>query len=488
MDEITKVYLIVAMFLLLGIFAGKISSLLRIPVLLMILAVGMLAGSDGLGGIYFADFTQANFIGSTALAFILFSGGYDTPWKDVRKVLLPGTLLSSLGVLLTAALLGLATTWLLGVPLEWGLLFGSVISSTDAAAVFAVFRSRGFALKGKLRPLLEYESGSNDPMAAFLTLFMISKITNPEISYGMVLPMFLLRFTVGTAVGIAVGHAAAFVFNKIRLEYDGLYYVLGVATVFLSYSAAELFRGNGFMAVYVCGLTLGNCRFVYKYGLGRFSDGIAWLMQVVVFMTLGLLIFPKKFPDVALDGVLLALLLMFVVRPLAVFICLIGRRFSWRDKLLVTWGGFRGAAPIVLATFPFMANIDQADRLFELVFFIVLISILIQGKTMLPLARLLKLDLPARERPRFPLEFEETGHTNDRLYQFTIGSHSPVTGKKISELALPAGVLIPMIGRGDSTLIPNGETTLLSDDEICLFYDPMVHPDVERLFIDNEKV
>lgn len=486
MNEMIKIFLLTGVFLFLGVLASKISSVLQIPILLIFLVIGMLAGSDGIGGIYYADVSQANFIGTLALAFILFSGGYDTRWQNVRKVLIDGTILSSVGVLLTAVFLGVLVSWLLGMPLEWGLLFGSVISSTDAAAVFAIFQSKNFGLKGKLRPILEYESGSNDPMAAFLTLFMIDKIAQPELSYLMIIPMFLLRISVGIAVGCLVARLAAFLFNLLRLEYEGLYYVLGIGTVFLAFGLTELLQGNGFMAVYVCGLVMGNSRFVYKFGLGRFNDGLAWLMQVVIFLTLGLLVFPKKLPEVALDGMILAAVLMFAVRPLVVFVCLFGKRFTWSEKALISWGGLRGAAPIVLATFPLMAGVENADRLFDLVFFIVLFSILIQGKTLTPLAARLHLNLEETTRPKAPIEFEETGRSNDRLYEFHLPAGSPHAGRTIADLRLPAGVLILLIWRDDQYQIPSGGTVLQTGDSLSLFYDPIAHPDVESFLLAKE--
>ena len=484
MNEATQIFLWTAAFLFLGVLASKISSALKVPILLVFLAIGMLAGSDGIGGIHYDNAEQANLIGTLALAFILFSGGYDTRWPNIRKILGYGTVLSSLGVLLTALSLGAAVSFMLHVPLEWGLLFGSVISSTDAAAVFAIFQSKNFRLKGNLRPILEYESGSNDPMAAFLTLFMIEKLANPSLSYAMILPMFLLRFSVGIGIGFLAARLMTALFNRLRLEYEGLYYVLGIGTIFFTFGLAEFLRGNGFIAVYVCALVMGNTRFVYKYGLGRFLDGLAWLMQVVIFLTLGLLVFPKKFPEMAFDGVLLAAALMFVVRPLAVFLCLIGSRFTWREKTLISWGGLRGAAPIVLATFPLIAGIDGADRLFDLVFFVVLLSILIQGKTLALLAALLRLNREETPRPRAPLEFEETGHSNDRLYEFLIPDDSPHLGKSIAELSLPPGALILLIWRDEKYHIPSGATVLCPGDTLCLFYDPIRHPEVEPFLMN----
>ncbi|MDO5554217.1 MAG: potassium/proton antiporter [Planctomycetia bacterium] len=470
-----------AIFLFCGIFASKISSFLKIPILIVFLAIGMLAGSEGIVGIEYDNFTYACNLGTIALAFILYSGGYDTSWSDVKSVLGRGTFLASFGVLATAVLLGGFAAWYLNVPLVWGLLLGSVISSTDAAAVFAVFRSKNFGLKGKLRPLLEYESGSNDPMAAFLTVFMISMVQNSGGSWFMILPMFALRMSVGIGMGILVARVMIWLYNHLNLEYEGLYYVIGIATVLLTFSLAELCRGNGFMAVYVCGLVMGNGRFVYKHGLARFNDGLAWLMQVSIFLVLGLLVFPSLLVQYWLEGMVISLVLMLVVRPIVVYGCLLGSRFNWKEKLLVTWGGFRGAAPIVLATFPAIAGVEDSVKMFHIVFFAVLSSIVIQGKTLLPLAQYLKLDKVDNERLRAPIEFEETGNSKARMYEFHVQSTTHIAGKTLAELALPDDTLVLLIRRNNRFIVPKGKTIIEPDDDLLVFYDPIAYPEVDSI-------
>lgn len=477
----------IAIFLLLGIMASKISTFLKVPTLLLFLVIGMLAGSDGIGGIPFEDYAGANYLGTIALAFILFSGGYDTRWKDIRSVLFPGALLASLGVLLTALFLGMFTAWFLNVSWYWGLLFGAVISSTDAAAVFAIFRSQNFGLKGRLRPLLEFESGSNDPMAAFLTLFFIELIRNPEASWWIIFPVFFAKMSIGIALGALVARAMVWLFDHLSLEYEGLYYVLGIAVVFLTYSLTQLFWGNGFMAVYVCGLVMGNSQFVYKHGLARFNDGLAWLMQVTIFLVLGLLVSPVNLYHIALEGFVIAMVLMFVVRPLIVWICMCRSSFSTKELAVVAWGGFRGAAPIVLATFPAIAgfenpsDIQHAMRLFDIVFFVVVTSIFIQGKSLMPLARRLKLNKTDKLRLRSPLEFEVTGHSNDQMYEFEIGPLSAIIGKTLAQLKLPKGTLILLIRRKNGFVVPNGRTVIEQDDDLLVFFDPIALPQVEAI-------
>lgn len=487
-------YAIFALLLFLGIFASKISSWIRIPTLLMILLIGILAGSEGIGHIQFNDFGAAVKIGTLALAFILFSGGYDTSWSSVRRVLAPGTSLCTLGVFLTALLTGLFAAWLLSWDLRYGLLLGAVISSTDAAAVFAMFRSQSTALKGNLRPILEYESGSNDPMATFLTIFMIGLIMNPETSFWSIFYLFPMRIGIGAITGYLVGRYISHLMNHVKLDYDGLYYVIGIGTVFLSYSVSEIFQGNGFMAVYVCGITLGNARFIFKHGLGRFHDGIAWLMQVTLFLALGLLVQPSQLPAIAYEGMILVFFIMLIARPVSVFLSLIGSQFRFREKLLISWGGIRGAAPIVLATFPclaFQSNPElegMAQTIFNIVFFVVIWSVLIQGKSLMRFAAWLELGEAAKTKPRPPLEFEETGLSSSRMYEFSITENSPSAGLMIKDLKLPENVLVYLIRRDGVFILPRGGTIIQIDDELLMMMEPHLAAGVEPLFLSSAEL
>ncbi len=486
-------YSIIALLLFLGIFASKISSWIKMPTLLMIMLIGMLAGQDGIGGIEFSDYDAAVNIGTLALVFILFSGGYDTSWSSIRKVMLTGTILSTFGVLLTALLVGLFATWLFGWDWKFGVLLGAIISSTDAAAVFALFRSQSSSLKGNLRPILEYESGSNDPMAAFLTLFMIDLILTKVDSPVSFLYLMPLRIGVGALVGYLVGKYVAHLMNHVRLEYDGLYYVMGIATVFLAYGISELLAGNGFMAVYVCGVTMGNHRFIFKHGLGRFHDGLAWLMQVTLFLALGLLVTPSELPQIALKGTLLAIFLMFIARPATIFLSLLFSNFNFRDKLLISWGGIRGAAPIVLAIFPCLYLQDDPEKqklameIFNIVFFVVLGSLLVQSKTLMHLANWLDLSEAAKSKSRAPLEFEETGLSTSRMYEFEITENSPSAGLTIKDLNLPENVLVYLIKRDGIFIVPRGGTIIQIDDELLMMMDPHLAPGIEPLFLASKE-
>ncbi len=468
---------IMAVLIMICLFGTKLSSWLNVPALVLFLGVGMLAGSEGVGKLAFDNATIANYIGSTAMAYILFSGGFDTSWKSVKSVLTIGGLLSSVGVLLTALFVGLLTWALLrwqmpdrNISLSWCLLLGSIISSTDAAAVFSILRSRSVSLRGQLQPLLEFESGSNDPMAAFLTIFMVgvvsaemaSGVQTPLLGYWIVLPMFLWKMTLGILFGYFFGRGIVWVFNKMDFEYDGLYYVLAFVGVILTFAATELCTGNGFMAVYVAGMVLGNKKFIFHNGVGKFYDGMAWLMQVVLFTMLGLLSFPHMLWEAKWIGLTVAAILMIVARPLAVFLCMIGCKFNIRERLLVSWVGLRGGAPIMLATFPLMAGVHNDDLMFHIVFFIVLTSVILQGMTIMPAARLLKLDSPLRKTARVPLVFDHTGTMDAENRDFLVSEE--YNDKKLAELGLPGGALVTLIKRDTGFVIPRGDTTVKTGD------------------------
>ncbi len=449
--------------LLAGILASKLSAWLGVPALIIFLAIGMLAGSDGLGGIEFSDARLAQAVGVTALAFILFSGGLDTPVSRIKPVLKAGLALSTIGVAITAVTLGVFAAWLLQVPLLTGLLLGAVASSTDAAAVFSILRSRATRLKGQLEPLLELESGSNDPTAVILTLGLISLITDPGSSAMALLGAFVVQVAAGALAGYLAGRVGVFLINKTGLRHDGLYSVLTIALVAVTYGATTLLGGNGFLAVYLAGIVMGNRDFLHKKSLLRFHDGLAWLMQITMFLTLGLLVFPSQLPAIAGVGMAIAVFLVVVARPLAVFIALSLSRLAPKEKVLVSWVGLRGAAPIVLATFPLVAGIPAAGMIFNVVFFVVLISVLIQGTTIPLAARILGLD---ETEPVKSLPLSE--HAMEHLTEVKIAPGSTVAGQRIVDLALPEQVLVVFIAREGGHIIPTGATELQVGDSLLL--------------------
>jgi len=455
-----------------SILLSKLSESSGVPALLLFLGIGMLAGSDGPGGIHFDNAAAANLVGSVALAYILFSGGMGVNWGTVRPIAWRSSALATAGVGITALLLGLFAHAALDLPLLEGLLIGAIVSSTDAAAVFAVLRSRGVGLKGRLKPLLEMESGSNDPMAVFMTIALIRMIMEPGASWTDMIPAFVLNMVLGAAAGLSLGVAGGYVFDRFRLGYEGLYPVLSTSMVMMTFGLSETFGGNGFLAVYVCGLVLGNSDFRYKRSIEKYHDGLGWLMQICMFLMLGLLVFPSRLAPVAGGAMAAAVFLMFVARPAAVLAVMWGSSFTLRERALVAWTGLRGAAPIVLATFPLTAGYEHADRIFHLVFFVVLASVLLQGTTLMPFARLLGVDEPLSARPKYPLEFERSEGTAGDTREFEIQPGSFAAGKLVSELGLPSDVLILLVRRGNAFLIPRGGSRLEPFDTLLIMAGP----------------
>jgi potassium/hydrogen antiporter len=467
MISIDQTLLGVAVLLLISVVGSKAAGRLGVPALLLFILLGMLAGSDGPGGIYFDDFSLAQHLGVAALALILFSGGLDTSWRRVRPLIRQGLLLSTAGVLLTALLVALFASVALGFSLYEGLLLGAIVSSTDAAAVFSVLRSRNANLRGQLEPLLELESGSNDPMAVFLTVGFTGLLVNSTTSVAELIPMFVQQMALGAALGYGIGRGMVIVVNRLRLEYDGLYPVLTLSLAFLTYGATASLGGNGFLAVYLAGLVMGRYNFIHKNSLMRFHDGLAWLMQIAMFVTLGLLVFPSELPGVALSGLVMALFLIFVARPIGVFLSLPFSGFSFREKTLVSWVGLRGAVPIILATFPLVAGVPRADMIFNLVFFIVITSALLQGTSIPWVARWLGLDAPPARRQARQASLPED--IRSRLVELVVPDGSAAVGKRIMDLGTPEGSLIVLVRRGDEYLVPSGGTALEAGDNMLVF-------------------
>jgi len=456
--------IVVAVLLLVSIFASKISEKFGVPSLLLFLAVGIIAGSEGLGGIHFDDPQLARSIGTVALAFIIFSGGLDTNWQDIRPVLGKGALLSTAGVLLTALAVGTFAALVLRVKLLEGLLLGAIVSSTDAAAVFTILRSRHVSLKGNLRPLLELESGSNDPMAVFLTLGLIHVLKTPDAALLELIPRFLLEMGLGALIGWLMTRIGLWIVNHIKLDYEGLYPVLMLAWILLTYSTCAALGGNGFLAVYIAGLMIGNSKFLHKKSLKRFHEGLAWLMQITMFLTLGLLVFPSRVIPVLGAGLLVSLFLIFIARPASIFLCLLPFKLSLREKTLISWVGLRGAAPIILATFPLLAGVTHSELIFNVVFFIVVTSVLIQGTTIPSVAAWLNVAAPLKRKRYTPLDLEEVEGIDANLEDLLIPFNSEVVGKTIFEIGVPKDCLIVLLSKEDRFYIPNGSTRLEGGD------------------------
>jgi len=442
--------------------------------------IGMLMGSEGPGGVYFDDPWLAQFLGVTSLAFILFSGGLETDLDEIRPVMIMGMVLATAGVLVSALLVAAFTLLVLDFSLKEALLLGAIVSSTDAAAVFAVLRSKGVGLRGTLRPLLEFESGSNDPMAVFLTLGMIRLVQDPAASVPDLVLMFVQQMVLGVIFGIGIGRGMTYVLNRISLEYDGLYSVTMIALVLLTYGATTALGGNGFLAVYLAGVVAGNRIFIHKRSLTEFHAGLAWLMQIVMFLTLGLFVFPSELVPIAPQALLISAALILVARPLAVFLTLAWtRKLGVNEKAFVSWVGLRGAAPIVLATFPLLAGVQESREIFNLVFFIVLTSVLAQGTTLPYMARLLHVDAPIVSKPPYPIAFVPTVPIQSELLELTIQPGSKAAHKRILDLEdLPENALIVLIRRGAEFVVPRGSTMLEEGDNLLVLAEPA---DLSRL-------
>ncbi|NTU83077.1 MAG: potassium/proton antiporter [Chloroflexales bacterium] len=472
--------LVTAMLLIVSIIATRASHRLGVPALILFLAIGMVAGSDGPGRIFFNDYGLAQAVGVVALAFILFSGGLDTDWPTIRPILSQGLALANIGVIISAGLVGAFASWAMGLTLLEGLLLGAIVSSTDAAAVFSVMRMQGVNLKHRLEPLIELESGSNDPIAVFLTVGLTGILGAGGGSLLTLVPSFLLQMALGTAGGYLFGRLMVWSINHIRLQQEGLYVVFTVGLMLLTYSATYLLGGNGFLAVYLAGIVVGNANLVHKRSVLRFHDGMAWLMQIGMFLCLGLLVYPSQLLLVAGWGVLMALFLVLVARPLSVVAALVWFRRSPRELAMVSWAGLRGAVPIVLATYPLLAGLPRAQTIFDLVFFIVVVSVLLQGISIAWVARLLGVnDL----RPHAPdaRTFTPEVRLSSRIIEAVVPPGSPLVGRSLIELGMPQGVLLVQIQRGGAQIIPDGATILRADDHLLMLTTPEALPSLAAL-------
>ncbi len=468
---IENIILIGSVLLLISILVGKTSYRFGIPTLLLFLTIGMLAGSDGIGGIYFDNPRIAQFIGVVSLNFILFSGGLDTSWQSVKPVLREGIALSTVGVLLTAVGLGYFVYLVTDFGLYESLLLGAIVSSTDAAAVFSILRGKNLALKKNLRPTLELESGSNDPMAYVLTIAFLTLVQYPDKNILSVLPMFFMQMIIGGGAGFLFGKLSKIIINRIRLDFEGLYPVLTIALMFITFSATDVIGGNGFLAIYICSVYLGNQNLIHKKTIMRMFDGLAWLMEIVLFLTLGLLVFPTQIVPYMGIGLLISLFLIFVARPLAVFISLVPFKMKLRRRFYISWVGLRGAVPIVFATYPLLAGIEKANIIFNIVFFVSLTSVLIQGTTLSIVAKWLHVGLPESAKPLSPTDELLSEHPKAIMKEITISESCPATGVKIVNLNFPKKAIIAMIERDGNYITPNGLTVIEANDKLVVLTD-----------------
>jgi potassium/hydrogen antiporter len=465
-----------------SIIFSRASERTGIPVALIFLLVGVLAGSEGIGGIAFENYPFAFRFGTVALVLILFDGGLNTPSAAVRRAARPAGLLATVGVVGTAALAAVAAH-ALGLTWPQAMLLGAVVSPTDAAAVFTVLRGSGIQLKRRVGVTLEVESGINDPVAVIMTVILTRNLLAPGAWSGVdLLREVVLQLVVGAAFGWLVGYGGRLLLARIRLPSGGLYPALTLALAFLAYGVPTLVHGSGFLAVYIAAVILGNGALPYRAGLLRVHDTMAWLSQIAMFLVLGLLVFPSRLGEVALVGLVLALFLAFVARPLVVALCLLPFAYTWRDIAYVGWVGLRGAVPIILATFPVLAGAPGAERLFDIVFFIVLINALVPGATVPWVTRRLDLESAEPPAPSAMLEIESMTPLKGDLLSFYIDDALAVTGASLAELPFPEGAAATLILRDQELIAPKGSTVLRSGDHVYVFSRPEDRPFIQLMF------
>lgn len=468
-----NILLIGAVLIFCSILISKTGYRFGIPTLLLFLLVGMVFGSDGLG-LQFNSASDAQFIGMMALSIILFTGGMDTKLQDIRPVLTQGILLSTVGVLMTTLLTGSFIYFLssltsmdFSLSLLTCMLLAATMSSTDSASVFNLLRSQKMNLKENLRPMLELESGSNDPMAYMLTIALIQVVASgSDLQIGVVVKDLLVQFFFGSVIGFAFGKFSAWLINKINLSNASLYPILLLSLVFITFTTTDLLKGNGYLAVYIAGVVVGNTRLAFRKEVDTFMNGLTWLFQIIMFLSLGLLVNPHEMLDVVVVALLIAVFMILIARPLSVFTCLLPfRSMSNRARFFVSWVGLRGAVPIIFATYPVVAEIPGSHQIFNIVFFITLLSLIFQGMTISMGARMLHLDLPQeKEGNEFGVELPE--EIDSQLMDLTLTAEMLEKGNRLVDMDIPKGTLVMLVKRGNEFIIPNGQVELYVGDKL----------------------
>ena len=469
-----NILLIGSVLLFVSIVVSKTGYRFGVPTLLVFLLVGMFFGSDGLG-LQFHNADEAQFIGMVALSIILFSGGMDTKFSEIRPVLSQGILLSTVGVLLTTLFTGLFIYWISGfehvsitMSLITAMLLAATMSSTDSASVFNILRSQSMNLKHNLRPMLELESGSNDPMAYMLTIVLIQFINSSGMGMMDILGSFCIQFIVGGASGFLLGRLAILILNKINLNNQSLYPILLLSFIFFTFTVTDLCKGNGYLAVYIAGIMVGNNRITNRKEISTFMNGMTWLFQIIMFLTLGLLVNPHEMLNIAVPALLIGVFMIVFARPLSVLICLLPfKKMNFNSRIFVSWVGLRGAVPIIFATYPVVANIPDSNQIFNIVFFITILSLVVQGTTISWIAKLLHLATP----------LEKTGNDfgvgipdeiNTDLRDIILTEEMLAKGNRLMDMNLPKGTLVMLVKRGNEFMIPNGSLQLHAGDKLLI--------------------
>ena len=468
-----NILLIGAILIFCAIMISKTGYRFGIPTLLLFLLVGMGFGTDGLG-LEFDSAEDAQFIGMIALSIILFTGGMDTKLRDINPVMAQGMILSTVGVLLTTLLTGGFIFWLSGysdmniaMPGLTCLLLAATMSSTDSASVFNLLRSQRMNLKENLKPMLELESGSNDPMAYMLTIALIQVIASGSgFNMGLLAKDLLVQFFVGGVTGYAFGRFAVWLINKVNLSNSSLYPILLLSLVFITFTITDMLHGNGYLAVYILGVVVGNARLVFRKEINTFMNGLTWFGQIVMFLSLGLLVNPHEMLDVSVSALIIGLFMIFVARPLTVGLCLLPfRQMTFKAKCFVSWVGLRGAVPIIFATYPVVEKIPGSQDIFNIVFFITLLSLIFQGMTIAPVAKWLNLDLPQeKEGNDFGVEIPE--EIDSQLTDVTLTAEMLENGNRLMDMNISKGTLVMLVKRGSEFMIPNGRMELKVGDKL----------------------
>lgn len=460
--------LIVGALLSAGLLASLIASRVRVPGLVLFLGVGMAVGSDGAGWIDFDDYALARTVGIVALVLILFEGGLAAGFPEIKPVLAPSLTLAIAGTFLTAIVTGLVAAWLFDFKTTEGLLVGAIVAGTDGAAIFALLR--GSTLRRRLARTLEGESGLNDPIAILLVLGFIEKLMHPDYGVPDFLWLFVRQLAIGGAVGFAVGYVVTFALREARLATAGLYPVATLAAVAVAFGAADTAHGSGFLAVYITGLMLGSASIPAEQTIATFHEGMAWVAQLSMFLVLGLLVFPSDLGGVALEGTVLALVLVFVARPLATVVCTAPFGFSGREQVVLGWAGLRGAVPVVLATFPVIEGIPRSHEFFNIVFFVVLLSTILQGTTFEPLAKRLHV---TTDDPALPRPLAEAGtirRLGAEVLEFPVVEGDAIVGLAVRDLGLPREAVVNVIVREGQAIPPRGSTRVVAGDRLHVLY------------------